>query len=277
MAQAKQDDPPALPPGLTSTTYDRVYKALLTDIVNGTFGPGARLKIAELSARYGLSAIPVREALQQLQGEGIVVLSPNKGASVRPLDRKFVTDTHEVRGALYPLIYRDVVAGADPALDAALLRIQKRFDTLMRRRDLKGCRDQNHLFHATIQERCGNAEVLTLIRRYSNLTQSLRDVFGFDGERIKQISREHWAILDAVLARGRGRRRRRRPAPQRRGVGQHAEAFQVRRGIAMSDTERKLRRTGAVVGIRPDAVDEYCRVHAEIWPAVAAANRAKPG
>jgi len=190
---------------LGRTTYSRVHQAILADIINGTFAPGARLKIAELCARYGLSAMPIREALQQLQGEGIVVLSQNKGASVRPIDRKFIADIHDVRGALYPLIYRDAIAGADRALDRTLLLIQKRFDLMMARGDTQGCRDNNKLLHATIEARCRNEEVAALIRRYSNLTQSLRDVFGFEAERIKQISLEHWAILEAFFARDVGK------------------------------------------------------------------------
>lgn len=186
---------------LRSTTYHRVHQAILADIINGTFVPGARLKIAELCLRYGLSAMPIREALQKLQGEGIVVMSPNRGASVRPIDRKFISDIHEVRGALYPIIYRDAMAAADGTFDKTLLQIQKRFDGCMEQGDMKGCRDQNKLLHATIEARCRNAEVAALIDRYSNLTMSLRDVFGFDMSRLEQISREHWAILEAFLAR----------------------------------------------------------------------------
>jgi DNA-binding GntR family transcriptional regulator len=124
---------------------------------------------------------------------------------VRPIDRKFITDIHDVRGALYPLIYRDAIAGADRALDKALLQIQRRFDLMMERGDTNGCRDSNQLLHATIEARCHNEEVSALIRRYSNLTRSLRDVFGFDAERIRQISLEHWAILEAFFARDVGK------------------------------------------------------------------------
>ena len=186
---------------LRSTTYHRVHQALLADIINGVFAPGARLKIAGLCARYGLSAMPIREALQQLQGEGIVVMSPNKGASVRPIDRDFITDIHDVRGALYPIIYRDAIASADPTLDATLVAIQKRFDALMKRGDMAGCRDENQALHALIEARCRNREVASLIRKYANLTQSLRDVFGFDMKRLREISQEHWAIIEAVGAR----------------------------------------------------------------------------
>ena len=186
---------------LGSTTYHRVHQAMVADIVNGTFAPGTRLKIAELCKRYGLSAMPIREALQQLQGEGLVVMTPNKGASVRPVDCSFITDIYDIRSALYAIIYRDVIAGADAKFDQRLTGIQKRFDHLMKRGDIDGCRDQNNLLHAAIEERCRNKEVSRLMVRYTQLTQSLRDVFGFDLTRIEQISKEHWRIIDAITAR----------------------------------------------------------------------------
>jgi DNA-binding GntR family transcriptional regulator len=187
--------------GLRSTSYRRVHKAILSDIVTGVFGPGKRLKVAELCNRYGLSPMPIREALQQLQGEGLVIMSPNKGASVRPIDRKFVADIYQIRGALYSIIYADAVAGADTALDEALVEIQKRFDEMMRNGELNACAQQNRLLHATIEARCRNREVANLMARYSNLTSSLRDLFGYNITRLQNISDEHWLIIDAILAR----------------------------------------------------------------------------
>jgi len=187
--------------GLGGTSYRRVHKAILADIVNGVYAPGARLKVLELSKRYGLSPMPIREALQQLQGEGFVIMSPNRGASVRPIDRRFVADIYEVRSALYTILYGDAVRGADAALDEALTTIQKRFDAMVERGDVSGCHEQNRLLHATIEAHCRNREVSNLISRYSNLTSSLRDVFGYNLERLRQISEEHWMIIEAIKAR----------------------------------------------------------------------------
>ena len=115
---------------LRGTTYRRVHDAILADIVKGSFTPGARLKIADLCRRYGLSPMPIREALQQLQGEGIVVMEPNKGAKVRTIDRNFIADIYDVRGALYAIVYRDVIATADSAFDDRLVAIQQGFDQM---------------------------------------------------------------------------------------------------------------------------------------------------
>ncbi len=187
--------------GLGGTTYDRVHNAILSDIVSGTFAPGARLKIADLCRRYGLSPMPIREALQQLQGEGIVVIEPNKGASVRTIDRSFIADIYDVRGALYTIVYRDLIAAADAALDEELVAIQETFDRMLKEGDRAGCAAQNRILHATIEARCKNHEVIVLIAKYANLTSSLRDVFGYNAPRLHEISDEHWQIINAVRAR----------------------------------------------------------------------------
>jgi DNA-binding GntR family transcriptional regulator len=186
---------------LRGTTYSRVHDAILADIVKGIFASGARLKIADLCQRYGLSPMPIREALQQLQGEGIVTMEPNKGARVRTIDKDFIADVYDVRGALYGIVYRDAIANADAAFDTRLVAIQKEFDRLMEAGDDRGCSVQNRLLHDAIQSRCHNREVLALMERYGNLTSSLREALGFNIERLREISNEHWAIIEAVKAR----------------------------------------------------------------------------
>ena len=186
---------------LRGTTYSRVHDAILADIVKGVFVSGARLKIADLCRRYGLSPMPIRDALQQLQGEGIVTMEPNKGARVRTIDRDFITDIYDVRGALYGIVYRDAIASADTAFDDRLLAIQQEFDRLMEAGDSVGCSAQNRLLHDTIQSRCNNREVSALMERYGNLTSALRQALGFNIERLREISNEHRAIIEAIKAR----------------------------------------------------------------------------
>src|SRR5262245_40952868 len=88
------------PESLRQTSYDRVRDAIRQDILNGVWDHGARLKIAPLVARYGLSPAPIREALSRLEAEGLIILHPNRGAQVRPIDETFIRDLYEVRLAL---------------------------------------------------------------------------------------------------------------------------------------------------------------------------------
>src|SRR4051812_2768522 len=70
--------------------YVRVANRLRPDIIPGPWRPDARLKIRELAAHYGVSPAPIRESLQQLQGEGLVVMEPNRGARVRPITEQLI-------------------------------------------------------------------------------------------------------------------------------------------------------------------------------------------
>lgn len=80
------------------TTYDRI----LQDIGNGTFPGGTRLKVQALAERYGTSTNPVREALRLLQGEGIITIEPNRGATVKPFNSDVLRDIFEILQLLEP-------------------------------------------------------------------------------------------------------------------------------------------------------------------------------
>lgn len=81
---------------------DRVYRDLLRAIIEGEVGPGAWLKERELSERFEVSRIPVREALQRLESEGFVMTSRHRGANVTPITRADIHDLFDARLCLEP-------------------------------------------------------------------------------------------------------------------------------------------------------------------------------
>src|SRR4051794_25739219 len=82
------------------THCQRVVARIRADILRGIWRPDARLKVRDLAARYGVSPAPIREGLQQLQGEGLVVMEPQRGARVRRVDEQLVINIFDVREAL---------------------------------------------------------------------------------------------------------------------------------------------------------------------------------
>src|SRR3984893_4270466 len=80
--------------------------ALREAILTGRYAPGARLVQQELAEAFGMSRIPLREALRRLEGEGLVIISPNRGAIVRPLAPKDIVDLYDLRLALETLAVR---------------------------------------------------------------------------------------------------------------------------------------------------------------------------
>jgi len=95
----------SLPRGPESR-FEGVVDALREAILTGEYRPGERLVQDELAESLGISRIPLREALRRLEGEGLVIISPNRGAIVRPLAPKDVVDLYDVRVALESLAVR---------------------------------------------------------------------------------------------------------------------------------------------------------------------------
>src|SRR6202165_4723685 len=85
---------------------ESLVDALRDGILTGRYAPGTRLVQEDLAVAFGISRIPLREALRRLEGEGLVVISPNRGAIVRPLSPKDVVDLYDLRLALEGLALR---------------------------------------------------------------------------------------------------------------------------------------------------------------------------
>src|SRR5579875_740057 len=75
---------------------ERVYTAIRERILDGVYGPGYRLVIDRIADEFGVSALPVREAVRRMEAEGLVVFRPNAGAQVTPADPSLYEDNMTV-------------------------------------------------------------------------------------------------------------------------------------------------------------------------------------
>ncbi len=92
---------------------DKVVEAISTAILLRRFGPGHRLVEADLAANYNVSRGTVREALKKLAAQGVVLLSPHRGASIRPLSHREAQQLVQVLGVLCGLAARLAAANID--------------------------------------------------------------------------------------------------------------------------------------------------------------------
>lgn len=97
------------------TMGDDLAERLRRAILVGEIAPGERLRIKEIQDKYGVSHIPVREALRVLEGEGLVVNSPRKGATAAPLSVDQMREVYDARRLLEPLIIGRAVLCMTPA------------------------------------------------------------------------------------------------------------------------------------------------------------------
>src|SRR5438445_2952171 len=86
--------------GARQSLVDIAYEALSEAITSGALLPGTRLREAALARHFTISTTPVREALRRLDREGLVRLSPNRGAIVAEFDLREILDLFEIREVL---------------------------------------------------------------------------------------------------------------------------------------------------------------------------------
>ncbi len=178
--------------------YARVRERLRSDILSGEFDTGSRLKIAMLCERYAVSQMPIREALQQLQGEGLVNIEPNKGASVRKIDEQFVSNLYEIRAALEAMLTRLATPNLLAPQRESMRKIQASFEAAVRRGDSEQASELDAQFHRTVYLAANNQEALEWIERQSGLIRCLRRKYGFGPARTPAIIREHRALVLAL-------------------------------------------------------------------------------
>jgi DNA-binding GntR family transcriptional regulator len=183
-------------PDLTETS---VYGLIRRDIISGHLGPNVRLKVAELAARYATSTNPVREALQQLRGEGFVIIEPNRGARVRPIDEDFVRDIVEIEVLLEPALTRWFVSIATEDHIAELERLQAEIEALnfadpLRHGQLDG------QFHSVIYDRHYNRHAADLWWRHREVLRAISGNFRHSLARRAAVLREHRDLIGAIRA-----------------------------------------------------------------------------
>lgn len=176
-----------------------IYALIREDILAGRLSANERLKVSALASRYGTSTNPVREALQQLRGEGFVVFSPNRGARVREIDESFVRDIYEMEALIEPYLTRwfvDIVSDADIArLEAIAAEIEAlNFADLVRHSQL------DTRFHRTVYERHYNRHALELWRRHREILGAINAGHPMSLARRSAVIAEHRALIAALRA-----------------------------------------------------------------------------
>lgn len=183
------------------TVSGRLVQAIRQDIVAGKLEPGSRLRVDQLSKRYGASHIPVREALLQLVGERLAVIEPHKGAILRAVTPKFVADIHDTRTAIESLLAQRAAENITDLQCEELHRHRIAYEKTAQSRDMGAMSRANMQFHSFLAKIADNEEAAHLLDQGWDLVISLRNRFGIGDDRLNDIISQHRDIVEAVTAR----------------------------------------------------------------------------
>jgi len=170
------------------------------DIVAGALLFGSRITLDLLAARYSVGHMPVREALRQLQGEGLVVLTPNRGARVRVVDIEFVRNIFDLRIAIEAMLARRAAERIERSNIVRLEAIQAEFETQARARNYAALLTINREFHSVINQAAQNHEAEVVIDRHRRLIAALWTLHGYGEDRPAGVISDHRHIIGALAA-----------------------------------------------------------------------------
>lgn len=142
--------------------------AIRERVIRGQYPPGHRLTEDDLAEQYGVSRIPVREALRLLESEGFVRVKPYSGTFVAELTAQDAADLLEIRGVLEPLAAaRAAETRTSDHLDE-LRQILADGNAALAGEDLEALAELNTRFHTVLTEASGNTSLTQIIGGLKN-------------------------------------------------------------------------------------------------------------
>ncbi len=182
----------------------RVFQKIRTDILKGRYKESDELRENAIGKELGVSRTPVREALRQLELEGLVTIVPNRGAYVTGISHKDVWDIYVIRSFLEGLCARwaaehitdEQLEGLEEILLLSEFQINREsgFNT-----DQVTALDGR--FHAALYEASGSRMLSRVLTDFHNYVQVARKTSFVSEERARRSIREHRQILRAIRDR----------------------------------------------------------------------------
>jgi DNA-binding GntR family transcriptional regulator len=183
---------------------DAVHLALRDAILNSLMKPGERLHVEELAEKLGVSLTPVRNALQLLEAEGLVVVRPRSGTFVASLTAQDIEETFDIRCALERLAAQKALTrmtAEDLRRLRALLRLLRH--PVRTDEERKAHEEQNAELHMIVIRAAGNQRLLEMYQEL-NANIKIARIHASDSDwlsRLEQEQEEHEEIVDALEKR----------------------------------------------------------------------------
>jgi DNA-binding GntR family transcriptional regulator len=180
---------------------DRTYAILKGGLISGTFHPGQVFIIRSLAERYGISTTPVREALQRLVAERLLVMLPNRSIVVPSLSTENFAEIYRIRCELEGLAGEVATANFRAADIARIKKILVAMDKTIEQREKTAYRELNEKFHFDIYRKAKLPRLLELIQnlwgQVGPVFYGLLDAPDYGGE---HANFHHRQIVEALEA-----------------------------------------------------------------------------
>ncbi|MBI1312768.1 FCD domain-containing protein [bacterium] len=184
-----------------SLLKQRAYDELKQRIQDATFQPGAFLSERQLAGQLGMSKTPVKAALERLEAEGFIAVSPQQGIVVRDLSVHEIADQFEIRQALESFVLRSLAGKLCNAQVTQLRGNLRQQQQAAKSGDTRAAARLDSEFHTLFCTFLGNQEIIrVMLHLREKMHRVVTRVFDQNTHRLGSSYREHQAIADAVLS-----------------------------------------------------------------------------
>jgi DNA-binding GntR family transcriptional regulator len=185
---------------INTPTYMRLRDQVRADIVAGLWPLGSHVTLAQLSSHYQVSANPVREALLQLQGEGVVDMRMNRGAVIPSVDARYIDNLYRLRGAIQVMLARDAAVSATAANIEAMYELSAQYEAAVSSSDVPRCVTANRALHRYIDGISDNPLALEILDNRSSLADAFRRSKGYQAGRLEVVVAQHRTLVAAIAS-----------------------------------------------------------------------------
>lgn len=181
----------------------RVFVRLETDILRGVYRQGESLNESKVASELKVSRTPVREAIRQLELEGLVAYIPNKGAIVKGLSEDDINDIFEIRMKIEGMAAKRAAANITPDQLKELEEVVDFEEFYTRRGHADQILKLDTKFHEIIFKASGSRLLDRTLTSFHHYIERARSLSFEDKDRAQKALLEHRAILNAIAKRDR--------------------------------------------------------------------------
>lgn len=192
---------PALPKVERQRLHDTVVDHLRNFIVEGQLAPGVKLNERKLCEMLGISRTPLREALKVLAAEGLIDISPNRGASVAQMSEVEIRDMFELMSGIESFAGELACERMSSGELAHIKALHADMLMCRERNDLSGYYRRNHEIHDCINVAARNEALRQTYVTLNRRLQALRFRSNFQTAKWDSAIRDHEAMIEALQTR----------------------------------------------------------------------------
>jgi DNA-binding GntR family transcriptional regulator len=182
------------------TAVERVYDFVKRSIMGLSLKPGEDISDTDIAARIGISRTPVREALRQLELEGLVLHTPHRGWMVNALQIRDVENLFEIKECLECMLVRQATKRLTPQDKSLLVKLMASLEEATQKKDQQAWLAADDCLEKTLYSAASNARAKQIVSSLNSQWHWIWVGIIALGDRMDQSAREHRAILDRVFA-----------------------------------------------------------------------------